>query len=160
MNLDDDIIGCCGQPLPKQLPRQDRPRQLLFVVAAVLINETEKTVLACQRPAGKPLEGYWEFPGGKIDLEQGEMPEYALVRELYEELGILTSPDCLQPITFASHDYGQRHILMPVYAIRKWRGTPQSKEGQALLWLKKHDLPKQNWLPADMPLIPYVQDLI
>ena len=60
--------------------------RLVLVVAAALIDADGRVLLA-QRPKGKPLEGLWEFPGGKMGA--GELPEEALIRELGEELGII-----------------------------------------------------------------------
>ena len=81
-------------------------------------------VLIAQRPEGKAMAGLWEFPGGKV--EPGETPEAALIRELDEELGIGTWASCLAPLTFASHGYDDFHLLMPLFACRKWEGVPQA----------------------------------
>jgi 8-oxo-dGTP diphosphatase len=80
-------------------------------------------VLLAQRPEGKSMAGLWEFPGGKV--EPGETPEAALIRELHEELGIDTWASCLAPLTFASHAYPDFHLLMPLFACRKWQGQPR-----------------------------------
>ena len=102
------------------------------------------------------MAGLWEFPGGKV--EAGETPEDALVRELHEELGIETWSSCLAPLTFASHTYDDFHLLMPLFACRKWSGIVQGKEGQKLAWLHAKDLNKYPMPPADIPIIPILRD--
>lgn len=145
-----DDIGCCGEPLPYDLPEFPNAR-VVTVVAGILIDDQNRVLLA-QRPAGKALAGLWEFPGGKI--ETGETPEYALVRELKDELGVVTCTDCLQPVTFASHAYDDFHLLMPVFAIRKWRYEPKGLEGQQLAWVARGDLKNYAMPAADVPLVP------
>ncbi len=102
------------------------------------------------------MAGLWEFPGGKV--EAGETPEVALVRELKEELGIDTWESCLAPLTFASHSYDDFHLLMPLFACRKWKGIPTAQEGQKLTWVNSKDLRKFEMPPADIPLIPILRD--
>ncbi|MDP9126914.1 MAG: NUDIX domain-containing protein, partial [Pseudomonadota bacterium] len=97
---------------------------LVLVSAAALIDHEQRVLLA-ERPAGKPMAGLWEFPGGKVAA--GETPEGALLRELEEELGITTSASELSPLTFASHQYDRFHLLMPIYTCRVWQGVPQPK---------------------------------
>lgn len=127
----------------------------VLVSAAALI-DVDGRVLLAQRPAGKSMEGLWEFPGGKV--EAGETPEFALIRELEEELGIRTWNSCLAPLTFASHAYADFHLLMPLFACRKWEGIPQSRENQALKWVRAKDLRSYPMPPADIPLIPILRD--
>jgi 8-oxo-dGTP diphosphatase len=98
-----------------------------ILVSAVALIDPDGRVLLAQRPEGKSMAGLWEFPGGKV--EAGETPEAALIRELQEELGINTWQSCLAPLTFASHAYEDFHLLMPLFACRKWRGVPQPQEG-------------------------------
>lgn len=102
------------------------------------------------------MAGLWEFPGGKV--EPGESPEVALIRELQEELGIDTWESCLAPLTFASHSYDDFHLLMPLFACRKWKGTPMSREGQSLKWVRPENLRDFKMPPADIPLIPILRD--
>jgi 8-oxo-dGTP diphosphatase len=92
----------------------------VVLVSAVALIDRDGRVLLAQRPEGKSMAGLWEFPGGKV--EPGETPEAALIRELHEELGIATWSSCLAPLTFASHAYPDFHLLMPLFACRKWEG--------------------------------------
>lgn len=126
------------------------------LVSAVALIDRDGRVLLAQRPEGKSMAGLWEFPGGKV--EGGETPEAALVRELHEELGIETWNSCLAPLTFASHTYDDFHLLMPLFACRKWNGIVQPKEGQTLKWVYPKDFSNYPMLPADIPLIPILRD--
>ena len=128
------------------------------LVSAVALIDRDGRVLLAQRPAGKRMAGLWEFPGGKI--ETGETPEAALIRELGEELGIDTAESCLAPLTFASHSYDDFHLLMLVYVCRKWSGTPRPLEGGELAWVRASRLRDYDIPPADIPLIPVLQDLL
>ncbi|MCC2099045.1 MAG: 8-oxo-dGTP diphosphatase MutT [Hyphomicrobiales bacterium] len=131
--------------------------KILLVVAVALI-DPDNRILIAQRPEGKQLAGFWEFPGGKVD--PGERPETSLIRELDEELGITVSEDCLAPLTFASHAYEDFHLLMPLYICRKWNGMVQAREKQQLKWVHARDLRNYKLPPADIPLIPPLLDLL
>lgn len=128
----------------------------IVLVAAVALIDPDGRVLLAQRPEGKSLAGLWEFPGGKV--EPGETPEAALIRELHEELGIETWQSCLAPLTFASHSYESFHLLMPLFACRRWNGVVQGREGQALAWVRAERLRDYPMPPADLPLIPILRD--
>lgn len=127
-----------------------------LLVSAVALIDRDGRVLLAQRPEGKSMAGLWEFPGGKV--EAGETPEAALIRELHEELGIDTWESCLAPLTFASHGYEDFHLLMPLFACRKWEGIVQPREGQALKWVAPVALRDYPMPPADLPLIPILRD--
>ncbi len=128
----------------------------LLLVTAVALIDVDGRILLAQRPEGKSLAGLWEFPGGKV--EAGETPEAALIRELREELGIDTKESCLAPLTFASHSYDDFHLLMPLFACRRWQGIPTPREGQTLAWVRAADLRNYPMPPADIPLIPILRD--
>jgi 8-oxo-dGTP diphosphatase len=131
--------------------------KLLLVVAVALVDADDRVLIA-QRPQGKAMAGLWEFPGGK--LEPGERPEDALIRELREELGIEVRAPCLAPLSFASHAYEDFHLLMPLFICRRWDGFVQSREGQALKWVKAKALRDFPMPPADEPLIPPLLELL
>ena len=130
----------------------------ILLVAACALIDADGRVLLAKRPPGRPLAGLWEFPGGKV--EAGETPEAALVRELDEELGITVAEKCLAPLTFASHGYEAFHLLMPLYACRKWDGEVTAKQGQELTWVRAIRLADYAMPPADEPLKAMLRDLL
>ncbi len=130
----------------------------LLTVAACALVDTDARVLIAQRPAGKPMAGLWEFPGGKV--ETGERPEETLIRELKEELGIVVNQACLAPLTFASHTYPDFHLLMPLYVCRRWEGAVTALEGQKLAWVRPNRLRDYPMPPADEPLVSHLMTLL
>ena len=132
-------------------------RKTVLVAACALIDSDGRVLLA-QRPAGKPMEGLWEFPGGKVEAD--ERPEETLIRELKEELNVTVSEPCLAPLTFASHIYPDFHLLMPLYVCRRWEGTVQPLEGQAVAWVKPNRLREYKMPPADEPLVAHLMALL
>jgi 8-oxo-dGTP diphosphatase len=130
----------------------------IILVAAVALFDRDGRVLIARRPEGKSMAGLWEFPGGKV--EAGETPETALIRELREELAVDTVESCLAPFTFASHAYGDFHLLMPLYVCRKWQGSVTPVEGQTLKWVKPLQLKEYPMPPADKPLIAMLRDCL
>ncbi|GGA91362.1 NTP pyrophosphohydrolase [Brucella endophytica] len=138
--------------------KEENPTRPILLVAACALIDTDGRVLLTQRPEGKPLAGLWEFPGGKV--EPGETPEETLIRELAEEIGIVTKPTCLAPLTFASHAYENFHLLMPLYVCRRYEGIARPLEGQQLKWVRPVNLRDYPMPPADEPLIPFLIDLL
>jgi 8-oxo-dGTP diphosphatase len=128
------------------------------LVSAVALIDVDGRVLLTRRPEGKAMAGLWEFPGGKV--EPGETPEAALIRELEEEIAINTWQSCLAPLTFASHGYDDFHLLMPLFACRKWEGTPAGREGQRIEWVRVNRLRDYPMPPADVPLVAMLRDLL
>lgn len=138
------------------LPAVTVPRTV--VVAACAMIDSDGRILLARRPEGRSMAGLWEFPGGK--LEPGETPEQALIRELREELGVDVSQACLAPFAFASHGYGDFHLLMPLYLCRRWKNVPQPKEGQSLAWVRPERLADYPMPEADKPLVPMLRDYL
>lgn len=139
------------------LPSQPQPDKIVHVAAAVLVDRDGRILLA-QRPEGKAMAGMWEFPGGKI--EAGETPEAALIRELKEELAIDTKESCLAPLNFVSHRYDTVHLVMQVFICRVWKGFVTPQENQAVTWVYARELRNYVMPPADLPLIPVLEELL
>lgn len=141
------------------MPTTEAKSQLpLVLVSAVALVDIDGRILLAQRPAHKSMGGLWEFPGGKIEVD--ESPEAALIRELHEELDINTSESCLAPLSFASHAYDDFHLLMMLFVCRRWHGQPRPVEGGALKWVRPNQLRDYPMPPADIPLIPVLRDLL
>ena len=126
-------------------------RRPVTEVAAGILVDAQHRFLMGQRPLGKPYEGYWEFPGGKV--EAGETYFQALQRELQEELGIAIQ-DGVELMTI-EHDYPHAFVRIHVSVIRKWDGAPTGCENQALSWqdLMSDQLTVDPLLPAALPMI-------
>lgn len=137
---------------------ENSPNKPIVLVSACALIDADNRILIAQRPEGKSMAGLWEFPGGKV--EAGETPEETLIRELQEELAVQTWETCLAPLSFASFSYEKFHLLMPLFICRKWEGTPQPQEGQALKWVRANKLRDYPMPPADEPLIPALMDIL
>jgi 8-oxo-dGTP diphosphatase len=128
---------------------------LVLAVAGALVDKDGRVLIA-ERPEGKIMPGYWEFPGGKI--EKGETPEAALRRELREEVGIELG--CMAPLSFISEARKEYHVVVMLYVCREWEGIPQGMEGQAIQWVRPLDLMKHKLLPSNVALVPIIRDFI
>ena len=126
-------------------------RPITEVAVGILISKDNNFLLA-NRPVGKPYEGYWEFPGGKI--ETGESIHQALVRELREELGI----EVIESIAIGriEHDYPHAYVRLYLQIVREWTGIPVGLEGQELAWQSSRIVTDCNLsplLPATISII-------
>jgi len=129
----------------------------MIVVAGALVDECGRVLLQ-QRAPGRHLAGLWEFPGGK--LEEQELPEEGLVRELREELAIDVDPAELVPLTFASAKSVDRHLLLLLYVCRTWKGAPRPLDASALKWLRPAEMDGREMPPADEPFIAVLKALL
>ena len=109
--------------------------QVIHVAVGVLIDNTDCVLLA-RRQKATHLEGYWEFPGGKV--ESGETVEAALARELTEELGVVIGET--SSLVTVNHDYGEKQVLLDVHRVLSWTGEPHGAEGQPIAWVSESAL--------------------
>jgi 8-oxo-dGTP diphosphatase len=121
---------------------------MVDVVAAV-IERPDGSFLLAQRPAGKVYAGYWEFPGGKVEV--GELFGDALARELNEELGIRVQRAC--PWITRVHTYPHATVNLHFMRVSQWQGEPHPREGQALSWQRHASLSVSPMLPANAPVL-------
>ena len=122
---------------------------MIHVVAGALFDDQGRVLIA-QRPPGKHMAGGWEFPGGKLELD--EQPLVGLQRELREELGVEVHE--AQRLIAYEHVYADRRVLLDLWLVSRYAGTPASVEGQPLQWVALDQLAAVGLLEADRPMIP------
>jgi 8-oxo-dGTP diphosphatase len=127
-------------------------KRRLRVVAAALFDSSGRVLIA-ERPAGKHMAGFWEFPGGKVDVNESD--DAALIRELREELGVESVP--LTHVMTLTHEYPDRIVDLVLWRARVLSGDAQGLEGQALKWVRCESLGDERMLPADRPFIDALQ---
>jgi len=118
-------------------------------VVAALIEDSCGRILLDRRPPGRPMAGFWEFPGGK--RATGERPEDALARELREELGIRVI--AAEPFMHLEHAYPDLRVALDIWRVSSYAGTPAALEGQELRWVVKTELRDIDLLSADRPIV-------
>jgi 8-oxo-dGTP diphosphatase len=124
---------------------------MVMLVTAAGLQDAQGRWLVQQRPEGKPLAGLWEFPGGKVDLD--ETPAAALVRELDEELGIRVACEALIPIMFSNGMIGNRPMILLFYHVVAWAGDVQPLHAAQLRWVSAEDLSALPMPDPDIPLV-------
>lgn len=117
-------------------PKKSRLRRNHWIPVVAGFLRKDGRILIGQRPENNTLAGQWEFPGGKIEM--GETPEYALARELSEELGIEATVGELK--LACTHTYGDVGILILFYEILYWKGEPKAKHHMMLEWIYPEEL--------------------
>lgn len=117
-------------------------------VVAAIIHDAEGRIFATQRGYGD-YKDWWEFPGGK--MEQGETPDEALKREIWEELETRIVVERF--VATVEWDYPQFHLTMHCYLCHVESGHLELKEHEAAKWLSKDELESVNWLPADQEVV-------
>ena len=120
-----------------------------FNVAAGILCDASGRVLIAERLGDDPFHGMWEFPGGKIALD--ETPVEALSRELAEELGIEVT-DCASFMNLR-HEYDDYVVTIEFFIVSDWNSEPIGREGQALRWVPRDRLDADELLPADVPVV-------
>lgn len=129
-------------------------RKVIHVAVATIVNADNEVLLAL-RQAHQHLGNLWEFPGGKV--EAGETVYDALKREILEELAITVIT--AKPLLTVSHDYDDRSVLLDVWHVDKFDGTPHGQEGQRLQWCAIADLVNIDFPSANVPIISALQAL-
>jgi 8-oxo-dGTP diphosphatase len=118
-------------------------------IAAGIIRNSQRQIFITQRDASSHMAGFWEFPGGKIEV--GETAVEALIRELGEETGIIArSP---QPLQTLKHCFSDRILCLSFFLVENWQGEPYGKEGQPMRWVGQDQLVAEEFPPANKQII-------
>ena len=128
---------------------------IIHVAVGVLIDNANRVLLA-RRQKGTHLEGYWEFPGGKV--EPGENVETALARELREELGVEVGET--SPMMAVNHDYGEKQVLLDVHRVLSWAREPHGAEGQPIAWVSQSALDDYKVPVANVEIMERVKSVL
>lgn len=136
----------------------DRPREggddrpVTEVAVGVLIAPDGQFLLT-SRPPGKVYEGYWEFPGGK--LEAGETVAEALRRELIEEIGVTIG--AVQPWREKLVDYPHALVRLNFCKVFDWSGELHMHEGQSFAW-QRLPVTVGPVLPGTLPVLAWMEE--
>ena len=128
------------------------------VVTLIALVSSENYVLISNRNNRNIFNGFWEFPGGKV--EKGESLTEALIRESKEELGLILNSSCISPLTYSIDKTDSQETLLLLFICRKWNGQPKSMEGQELKWVKPIDLSQYKMPPANIFLNSILRDWV
>ena len=129
--------------------------QLISTIALV---DDENKILIGKRPVGKVYENLWEFPGGKVKIN--ETVEQALIRETKEEINVDLSKNCIAPLAFSTYKSEDINIIILLFISRKWNLDPICKVHTELRWVKAKHFNKFNMPPANKFLVTSLQDLL
>lgn len=120
----------------------------IIVVVGIVFNERGEILIA-QRTSKQSHAGYWEFPGGKVEV--GETLEQALIRELHEEVHI--KPLAISHLQTIEYDYGNRPVQLNFFRIEKFTGTAHGAEQQQIKWITSSELSNYQFPAANQPII-------
>ena len=123
----------------------------MYVSAVALLDWQGKVLISYRSKDHLVLPNFWEFPGGKIKIN--ESPDHAIIREIKEELTLDINKKSLKPLSFNTHTYEEFHAVIFFYICRSWNGTPLSKNKQKILWVEIDKLKNYNFLPGSSKFV-------
>ncbi len=125
------------------------------IVCGAIHNKNDNRFLVGKRGVNQIMEGFWEFPGGK--LEWGENLEQALHREISEELNITITIEKLCHVK--AHHYPHKAVLILLYECLLVSGTPELIAHSELKWVTPNEMDDLIFLPANKELIDKLKTL-
>lgn len=124
----------------------------IHIVAGIIFNSDKSQIFITKRPSDKHKGGFWEFPGGKVEV--GESIEQALIRELHEEIGIESTQ--LAPYVHLEYDYPDKSLKFDFMTVTEFDHQPYGKEGQEGRWIDVAELVNYTFPEANVPVLEQV----
>mgnify|MGYP005986144429 FL=1 len=121
----------------------------LHIVAGIIFNSNQDKIFITKRPKKLHKGGYWEFPGGKVELN--ESAEQGLIRELYEEVNINVTQ--LTHFEHLDYDYPDKKLTFDFFSVINFSGEAYGKEGQEGKWVKIEDIGDYQFPEANEPIV-------
>ncbi|WP_417883947.1 8-oxo-dGTP diphosphatase MutT [Vibrio rumoiensis] len=121
----------------------------IHIVAAIILNTQQDQIFITKRPEKLHKGGYWEFPGGKVEV--GESAEQGLIRELQEEIDITATEMSL--FEHFDFDYPEKSLTFDFFIVSGFSGKPYGKEGQEGKWVAIEQLTEYRFPEANEPVL-------
>jgi len=132
------------------MPNIEVDQPVVPVVAAIIVGQDGRLLLS-KRLKHQHQGDKWEFPGGK--LEAGEIPQQAIIRELYEELGIIVQANQIRLFEIITHAYSEKTVQLMFWLVLNFEGLPVGKEGQTIGWFGRAELVNLVFPEANQPIV-------
>lgn len=130
----------------------------IIMVSSVVLVDDDNNILLGKRPEGKPMSGFFEFPGGKMRMN--ENPVDCAIREIKEELKIIIKKSDLMPINFFIHDYDDFSVIIFLFVCGKWTKEIENHHYKEIKWQSLETIESLNILEANRKMIKYIKKML
>ncbi len=126
-----------------------------ILVVAALIKKNNNVLIARRSTGDENVLGKWEFPGGKVELNETE--EHAIEREIKEEFELDIKAN--KYITNNVCEYPTKTVDLRLYECEYISGEFKLHDHSEYKWVNINELLNYDLAPADIPLAKYLKEL-